>query len=76
MPECAPGSPPKTCRWKWGAWKQTVVTECTRPLAVVLPSETCQLGGQVARVPPIMNVAFRLYLAPLLNAVFVVTCSP
>jgi hypothetical protein len=32
MPDCAPGSPPKTCRWKWGAWKQTVVTERTRPV--------------------------------------------
>jgi hypothetical protein len=31
--DALPGSPPQTSPWRWAAWKQPVVTGCTRPTA-------------------------------------------
>jgi len=47
MPDRGQGSPSKTCRSRWAARKQPMVTGCTRPIAVR------RWPGLLARMPPL-----------------------
>ena len=59
MTDALPGSPSQTRPWRWAAWKQPVVSGCTRPAAYVEACSNRALRGPLPTSLTSVEVAQR-----------------